>query len=490
LIQLILEHLGQVNGNNTEKSSKITLKIKQSPNSYSDLILTSMFGTNGVRGIINNDLTVELVLNLSRAIGTVLGPGKVAIARDSRMGGEMFTHALLSGLTSTGCSVVDLGPVPTPTLQYMVPRLGCIAGVMVTASHNPPHFNGIKVIGSNGIETPREIENQIENVYNSHEFKTADWNKIGDVTHYASAVDMYVEGIKSHIDVDKISEKKLKVVVDCANSVGGVVTPRLLREIGCIVVSLNSQLDGSFPGRNPEPIPENLKDLSAAVPAMGADLGIAHDGDADRATFVDETGRVLWGDQSFALIASRVLAKKPGSTLITPVSSGRLIEDVARKAGAKIDWTEVGSVVVSHRIEEIGAELGGEENGGVFYPDHQPVRDGAMTASQIVEMMALEDKTLSQLVSELPTYFNTKVKVLVPQEKKEPLFKALLDLSKDMNRITIDGVKIIQDDGWILIRPSGTEPIYRCFAEGKTQETADRLSKEGVELIERAKTLV
>jgi phosphomannomutase/phosphoglucomutase len=414
----------------------------------------------------------------------------IAVARDSRMGGEMFTQAVMSGLTSTGCSVVNLGPAPTPTLQYMIPRLECVAGVMVTASHNPPHFNGIKAIGSNGIETTRETENQIENVYFSKQFRTADWDKIGGVTHYSSAIDVYLEGIKSHLDIDKIREKNLKVIVDSANSVGGLVTPRLLRELGCHVVSLNSQLDGFFPGRNPEPIPENLKDLSAAVTAMGADLGIAHDGDADRATFVDETGRVLWGDQSFALIASRVLPRKRGSTLVTPVSSGRLIEDVARNAGAKIDWTEVGSVVVSHRIEEIGAELGGEENGGVFYPDHQPVRDGAMTASQIVEIIASENKTLSQLVSELPTYFNTKVKVPVPQEKKESLLDALLDLSKDMNRITIDGVKIIRDEGWILIRPSGTEPLYRCFAEGKTQETADRLSEDGVELIERAKKMV
>lgn len=477
-------------GTPIEKSSKVTLKSNSKHNRFSDYILTKLFGTNGVRGIINKELTVDIALRLSRATGTLLGPGKIAIARDSRMGGEMFTHALISGLTSTGCSVVDLGPVPTPTLQYMIPRLGCVAGVMVTASHNPPHFNGIKVIGSSGIEASRETEDEIEKVYHSNQFTSADWDKIGEFAHYDSAVDVYLAGIKSLIDVDKIKEKKLKVIVDGANSVGSVVTPRLLREIGCSVVSLNSQLDGHFPGRNPEPIPENLKDLSAAVVAMGANLGIAHDGDADRATFVDETGRVLWGDQSFALIASRVLAKKRGSTLVTPVSSGRLIEDVARNAGAKIDWTEVGSVVVSHRIEEINAELGGEENGGVFYPDHQPVRDGAMTASQILEIMALENKTLSQLVSELPTYFNTKVKVPVPPEKKEPILKALLNLSKDMNRIIIDGVKVIRDEGWFLIRPSGTEPLYRCFAEGKTQETADRLSEEGVELIEQAKKLV
>jgi phosphomannomutase/phosphoglucomutase len=477
-------------GNHNEKYSITTLKSPPTYADFSDGILTTMFGTNGVRGVINEDLSVELVLNLSRAVGSFLGPGLVGIARDSRMGGEMFTQVVTSGLISTGCSVVNLGLVPIPTLQYMIPRLGCIAGIMVTASHNPPQFNGIKVIGSNGIEISRENETQIELIYHSNKFKIADWTKLGQVTNYDSAIDVYLEGIKSHLDVDKIKNKKLKVIVDCANSVGSLVTPRLLRELGCTVVSLNSQLDGSFPGRNPEPIPENIKDLALTVRVTGADLGIAHDGDADRATFVDDTGRVLWGDQSFALIASRVLAKKHGSTLVTPVSSGRLIEDVARKAGAKIEWTTVGSVDVSHRLEETGAELGGEENGGVFYPAHQSVRDGAMTAAQIVELITLEGKSLSQLVSELPTYFNTKVKVQVPQEKKEALLESLLELSKDMNRITLDGVKIIHDDGWFLIRPSGTEPIYRCFAEGKTQETADRLSDKGVKLIERAKKLV
>ena len=449
-----------------------------------------MFGTNGVRGIINKDFTVELVLRLSRAAGSLLGPGLVGIAKDSRMGGEMFSQLVTSGLTSTGCSVVNLGFAPTPTLQFMIPRLGCIAGIMVTASHNPPQFNGIKVLSSNGIEISRESEKQIEVIYNSNKFKIADWNKIGQVTQYDSSIDVYLKGIKSHIDVEKIKNRKLKVIVDCANSVGSLVTPRLMRELGCTVISLNSQLDGTFPGRNPEPIPENIRDLSLMVKATGADLGIAHDGDADRATFVDETGRVLWGDQSFALIAARVLAKKRGSTLVTPVSSGYLIEDVARKAGAKIEWTSVGSVDVSHRLEEIGAELGGEENGGVFYPPHQSVRDGAMTAAQIVELISLEGKSLYQLVSELPRYFNTKVKIQVPQEKKETILGALLELSKDMNRITLDGVKILHDDGWILIRPSGTEPIYRCFAEGKTQEAADRFSAEGVKLIERAEKLV
>jgi len=450
-----------------------------------------MFGTNGIRGIINDELTVDMVLGLGQAIGTVMGPGKVAIARDSRMGGEMFSSVLVSGLLSTGCSVIDLGLVPTPTLQFMVTPLDCVTGVMVTASHNPPEFNGIKVMGSNGFEVSRNIEEQIEMTYHSGTFTVADWKGIGQLYFEDNAIQQYLAGIKSHLDVEPIRKRKLTVVVDCGNSVGAVATPQLMRELGCKVISLNSQLDGHFPGRKPEPTPENIAELARTVKAVGADIGIAHDGDADRATFVDENGRVLWGDQSFALIISRVLSKKPGSVLVTPVSSGRLIEDVVAQAKAKIDWTVVGSVVVSHRLAEISGDLGGEENGGVFYPPHQPVRDGAMTAAQIVEIVALEGKTLSQLVGELPEYFSTKVKVSVPADKKEAILQDLLELTKDMERITMDGVKVLYDEGWILIRASGTEPLYRSFAEGKTQETADRLCQIGVdwitESIERVK---
>ncbi|MHA2395997.1 MAG: phosphoglucosamine mutase [Candidatus Thorarchaeota archaeon] len=448
--------------------------------------MNKMFGTNGIRGLINEEFTVDLVLNLGRAIGSVLGPGQIALARDSRMGGEMFSRTMIAGLLSTGCSVINLGAIPTPTLQFMVPRLNCVAGVMVTASHNPPEFNGIKVMGSNGIEVSRDTENQIETVYHSDDFTVADWKNIGQVEFDDSAIGQYLIGIKSHLDVETIKNRNLTIVIDCANSVGALATPQLLRDLGCKVISLNSQLDGTFPGRNPEPLPDNIVELGRTVKATGADIGIAHDGDADRATFVDETGRVLWGDQSLALIISRVLSEKHGLTLVTPVSSGKLIEDVVKEAGAKIDWTVVGSVDVSHRLVEIDGDLGGEENGGVFYPPHQPVRDGAMTAAQIVEIVASEEKTLSKLVGELPVYFSTKVKVPVPSGKKEAILQALLEFTKDTERITMDGVKILYDEGWILIRPSGTEPLYRSFAEGPTQEDADRLCKIGVDMINKA----
>ena len=450
--------------------------------------MSRLFGTNGVRGVINESLTVDMVLALAKAAGTVMGPGKIAISRDSRMGGEMFSSAVVSGLLSTGCTVLDIGPAPSPTLQYMIPRLGCVAGVMVTASHNPPKFSGVKVIGADGIEVNRATESKIEEVYSSRAFRSAAWDGIGSVTHIDTAIRTYIDGVKSRVDETAIRKRALRVIVDGANSVGSLVTPVLLRELGCKVFSMNSQLDGRFPGREPEPTPSNLNDLSKAVKALGADLGIAHDGDADRATFVDENGRVLLGDHSFAIIASRILAKKPGSVLVTPVSSGRLIEDVARAAGATIEWTEVGSVVVSHKIVEMGATLGGEENGGVFYPSHQAVRDGAMTAAQMIEIMSIENKSLSALVSELPVYYSTKTKVPVPPEKREVLLTRLLELTKNENRVTLDGVKLLRKEGWVLMRPSGTEPLWRCFAEGLTLQAAETLCREGEQLIKSAST--
>jgi phosphomannomutase/phosphoglucomutase len=368
----------------------------------------------------------------------------------------------------------------------MVPRLKGVAGVMITASHNPAEFNGIKVMASNGIECSREEEGLIEDVYFEESFSIFEWNEVGQYSQYETALTEYIEAIKTHVNVDMIRKSKLTVVVDGANSVGSLATPKLIRDLGCKVISINAQLDGAFPGRPPEPTPENLSMLSEIVRSVGADLGIAHDGDADRAAFVDENGNVLWGDQSFAIIASRVLKRKSDSILVTPVSSGRLIEDIATASGAKIEWTVVGSVVVSHKLEEIAAELGGEENGGVFYPPHQAVRDGAMTAAQMLEIMAIEGKKLSELVAELPSYYSTKIKVPVPAESKLALLDSLLRLTEGKDRITLDGVKLLLKTGWILLRPSGTEPLYRCFSEAATQEEADKLAEMGAELINEA----
>jgi phosphomannomutase/phosphoglucomutase len=269
------------------------------------------------------------------------------------------------------------------------------------------------------------------------------------------------------------------VVVDAANSVGGLATPQLLRELGCKVTTINANVDGTFPGRMPEPRPENLQDMAATVKAVDADLGVAFDGDADRSIFVDENGEIYWGDKTFAVVEKQFLLENPNAKIVTPVSSSTLIKDVAEEYKGEIVWTKVGSVTVSQTMKEVKAKLGGEENGGVFYGPHQAVRDGAMTTSLILGIMAKTGKKLSELVAEQPQYFIEKGKVACPEEKKEKIQKKLLEQVKGENVSTIDGVKIwFEDKSAILVRPSGTEPTYRLYAEAKTQEKALKLIED------------
>jgi len=303
-----------------------------------------------------------------------------------------------------------------------------------------------------------------------------------------------LEAIKRQVDVDSIKRKHYRVVVDPGNGVGALTTPYLLRDLRCEVTTINADLDGSFPGRPPEPAIQNLSELAMVVKAVGADFGVAHDGDGDRAIFVDETGNIHWGDRSFAVIEKHFLEQHPNEQIITPVSSSQVISDLARKYKGKIVWTKVGSIIVSRKMLEVDANLGGEENGGVFYGPHQPVRDGAMAVALILQILAKTGKRLSELLGELPKYYQHKDKVACLNELKEQVLEKLRKITGKFKVETIDGVKIwFPDKSWILIRPSGTEPIYRLFAEAKTQQKAvqrvEEYKKIVTELVENVKTL-
>jgi len=258
-----------------------------------------------------------------------------------------------------------------------------------------------------------------------------------------------------------------------------------LRSLGCRILTLNAQPDGAFPGRLPEPTPEHLGDLMRVVSEVHADLGIAHDGDADRATFVDETGAFVVGDKALALLAKAAL-KGRGGTVVTPVSTSSVVEEVVRAAGGKMVRTRVGSPIVARTMFESGAAFGGEENGGVIFPDHQFCRDGAMTAAKMVELLAHEGKPLSVLVEALPQFHIKKANVSVPEERREAVLRTIADLAKGRKVDTTDGVKILEKDGAVLVRPSGTEPIFRVYAEARTAARADALAEEGVALVKKA----
>jgi phosphomannomutase/phosphoglucomutase len=438
-----------------------------------------LFGTNGIRGVANKELTPQTTIKIASAIGTFFKHAKLLVGYDARTSSPMLAKAVIASLNATGCDVLLAGMAPTPTLQYAVKNHKIDGAVIITASHNPPEYNGIKVIWNDGIEISRTQEIEIENIFFEEKMKYTNWDNIGKTSEIQGIVDEYIEAIKQHANVARITKKHFHIVVDAANSVGNLTAPRLLRELGCKVTTINGNIDGTFPGRLPEPRPENLKDLALTVKAANADFGVAYDGDADRSIFVDEQGEIHWGDKTFALVEKHFLKENPGEKIITPISSSTLVKDIADAYNGKIVWTKVGSVTVSQTMKKLGAKLGGEENGGIFYGLHQSVRDGAMATALILDIMAKTGEKLSKLLGELPKYFIEKGKVECPEEAKERALEKLVKQMQSLNINTIDGVKIwFEDKSDILIRPSGTEPIYRLYAEAKTEEKAKRLVNE------------
>ena len=453
--------------------------------------MTRLFGTNGVRGVVNQDMNPDLALDLGRAIGTYYARRKekpfIAMGTDARISNHMLKSACTSGLLSVGCNVEDLGILPTPALQYAVKEKEYDAGVIITASHNPPQFNGIKVVDLDGTELSKEQEEEIEDIYFSKSFRIVSWDKVGQLSAWDGAGELYIKGILSKVDTEAIRKANLHVVLDCGNGAGAVVTPELLRRLGCKLTEVNCELDGFFRGRPSEPVPENLGELMERVREVGADLGVAQDGDADRAIFIDEKGNYIFGDQSFSLLARYIIRGRKG-TVVTPVSTSSSLEEVVTREGGKVIYTRVGSPIVARVMKEVKAVFGGEENGGLIFPEHQYCRDSAMTIAKMLELLAKEEKSLSELISELPRYELVKTKITCPNDRKEDVLRRIKDVvsaQQDVRKIDdTDGVKIYLEDGWVLVRPSGTEPIFRIFAESKDRGKAEELADSYKRLVE------
>ncbi|MCD6573356.1 MAG: phosphoglucosamine mutase [Thermoplasmata archaeon] len=435
-----------------------------------------LFGTNGVRGVVNEDMTPELALRLGKAIGSYFN-GNIVIATDTRTANEMLKNAVISGLIATGNNVFDAKIVPTPALQYYVKNTEVDAGVMITASHNPPQFDGIKVIDKDGTELARSKEEEIERIYFNKDFKIASWNEIGKV-YDIDVTDFYIEGVLDLIKKEEIKKHGFKVVVDCGNGAACFTMPYLIGEIAT-VVSLNAHPDGNFPARQPEPTLDNIKDLIAAVKSMKADIGIAFDGDADRAIFVDEKGNFIHGDKSLALMAGYKVEKK-GGVVVTPVSTSSCVEEYVKSKGGSVVYTKVGSPIVARKMIDIKATFGGEENGGLIFPEHQYCRDGGMASVAMLELMALKEKNLSELISEIPDYKMVKTKVECKEKEKvmEKLKKKV-----EGNADYTDGIKIFFENGWVLIRPSGTEPIIRIYSQSKDERIAREMAEKYKKMI-------
>lgn len=440
-----------------------------------------LFGTNGIRGILNKTITIDTLIRLGYAIGTFFKGGRILVGMDGRVGSPIAKAATISGLLATGCEVLDTGLAPTPTIQYNA-RFNDVDGcVIFTASHNPPEYIGVKVCGSDGVEIQREDEERIESIFFEGRYDIVGWNMVGRVRGIAGSIERYVEAVVKHVDRKSIARNRYRVVVDLGNGVSALTIPYILRSLNCEVYTINDHIDGFFPGRPPEPSEENLGMLIKAVKVFDADLGVAYDGDGDRAVFVDENGVFHHGDRSLALIEDYVMEVKPGATLVTPVSTSQIVDDVARMRGGKVVRVRVGSVDVSWAMKRLNAELGGEENGGVFYGPHQPVRDGGMATALILHILATRGESLSETLSKLPVYYIVKRRVPFREEVKSRLLSIVEEkIERVSERVEkIDGLKVWFNDGsWILIRPSGTEPLYRIIAEARSYERAERLAEE------------
>ena len=444
--------------------------------------MKQLFGTFGVRRVANTVLTPEFASEIAAAYGTKV-QGTIAVGSDPRTSSEMIKHAVTAGLLSVGCNVVDLGMLPTPALQYAV-RNYYDGGIMITASHNPPKYNGLKLLDSDGIGTPDELEEQIEDIYFNKKQERVTWDKIGKA-YKRDIIDEYIDEVLKRVDVEAIRDANLKVVLDCGSGAACDTTPYIIRRLGCDLTTLNCQPDGAFPGRNPEPTEENLGDLMAVVKATNADIGFAHDGDADRTICIDENGDFVFGDKSFALVEKAMLEKNNGGKIVTTVSTSNAISDIALKNNGEIILTRVGDLVVARKLQEVDGLFGGEENGGLIFPDFVYGRDSGLATAMILEILAKTKKPLSELIDELPTYYSEKMKVECPDDKKQYVADKILEDTTDYEVDTTDGVKIIDGDSWIIIRPSGTEPIYRCFSEATTPEKAQELVEWGIGLINK-----
>ncbi|WP_042702224.1 phosphoglucosamine mutase [Methanobrevibacter arboriphilus] len=446
-----------------------------------------LFGTSGIRGKIGEEVTSNLALNVAKALATYLGgTGNVVLGYDTRTTNKMLDNAITAGLLESGVNVLKIGMVPTPLVGYAVKTLNADAGIMITASHNPSQYNGIKIWNSNGMAYTPSQEREIENIYYSKEFKEASWDNIGTIYHDKEIKQKYINNLLSIVDI----KPGLKVVIDCASGAGSELSPLIFRMAGCEVVTVNSQIDGFFPGRNPEPNEANLGDLMEVVIATGADLGIAHDGDADRMIAIDENGRVGDFDKLLAII-SGYMAEKYGKNdlkVITTVDAGICLDESLDHVNGNIIRTKVGDVNVAESIIEENAIFGGEPSGTWLHPDFCMCPDGILSGLRMAEIVSKKGY-LSKLLDNIPNYSNIREKINCSKEDKikvmenmEKLLTTSFDDVVDVN--TIDGVRLtFSDDSWVLVRPSGTEDYIRVTLEAKTIENANLIRDVSVKII-------
>lgn len=439
--------------------------------------MTLKISISGVRGFVPESLTPEVCLNFAKAFGTYLNGGKVVVGTDPRASSEFIKGIIFSGLLSAGCKVVDLGIVPTPTVGIMARKLKADGGIVITASHNPLPWNGLKFMRGDGVFLNETQAGQFINIYEGKQFRVGlargvESDRTGTATHIARVIKV--------VNAPLIRRRKFKVAVDACNGAGAVAMVELLKKFGCLVTAINTNLNLPF-AHNPEPTAENLTELRALVRSRQADIGFAMDSDADRLAVIDETGEALGEEATLALAVKFILGRSrlvPAKKrlVVVNLSTSQMIDDICREFGALCLRTRVGEVNVVEEIKSVHALIGGEGNGGVIYPKVGLNRDSLTGAALLLSALALKGRPVSALVEEIPRYFMIKTKLECQGlDAASDLIEKAKRAFPDEDLVLTEGVKVIRPEGWIHVRASNTEPIVRLIAEAKSKAAAEAL---------------
>ncbi|MCW4030820.1 MAG: phosphoglucosamine mutase [Candidatus Bathyarchaeota archaeon] len=447
--------------------------------------MDELFGSSGVRGLVNIDLTPTLACKLGLAVASRTETKKAIIARDTRISGPMLEDALVSGLLACGVDVMLIGSLPTPVLAYLTKQLKADVGFMLTASHNPPQYNGIKIFDGDSLSYTNENQKAIEKTIAENSFVMSDWRGIGTYS-FVEAIQFYVEMVRRTIKL----EKKWHAIVDPGCGATFYLGPAVLKAVGCRVTALNAQPDGFFPARGSEPTVESLKELAQVVKGLGADVGVAFDGDGDRVAFIDAKGSFVDFDHLFAAYAAYTLNRKPGGTIVTNVEASMCVETMIEKVAGKVIRTKVGDVYISEAVKRFNAVFGGEPCGAWVHPRFHYCPDGPLSAILLLKALEETGKSLSGFVAEVPKYVTLRENLTCSNDVKHKVVKRIKETLGSMfpdytDFSTVDGVRIAFENGWFLIRASGTEPLIRLTVEGESFKVANDIMSRGVALVKK-----
>ncbi|MDT7687546.1 MAG: phosphomannomutase [Acidobacteriota bacterium] len=436
-------------------------------------IPTLKISISGVRGVVGESLSPTLLVRFAQAFGTYVGPGQIVIGRDTRTSGEMVRQAVISGLLSSGCRVIDLDVCPVPTVQLLVRERRARGGICITASHNPAEWNALKFINSAGLFLAAAQARQLLDIYHQGEYAKVQGAEMREVSHEAGAIDLHIKAIIDALGPLPSGARRLRVAVDSCNGAGSIVAPRLLAALGADVVPINTTPDGLFP-RGAEPVPENLGELCRAVRESGADIGFAQDMDADRLAVVDERGVPVGEEYTLVLATRYVLARERGA-VVANLATTAALDAVARSFDCPIYRSKIGEANVTEEMRRHGAVIGGEGNGGVIYPRINFARDSLTGMALVLHLLAETGRNVSEILDELPRAFMFKEKLACRSDRVGRVLKMVREEYARWPQDLRDGVKVMTPEGWFLVRGSNTEPIIRLVAEGESEEAARAL---------------